>query len=149
MNKSVRTILILVLAALLALSITGVASATKPQYANFEFDLLITGPNSAAGTFTATGAVNDYGPAHQVFWYTDDGNVQGIKTMEGQMGTITLKFTATPMPDGTAIGHFVVKNGTGAYENLHGQGDTFAALVFEPVPGIVGNYSGKVHIDPK
>lgn len=148
MKKSIRTLLVLTLAVLLAVSMTGVASATQPQEAYFEFDLLMTGMDSAAGTFTASGAIEDYGPAHQVFWYTDDGNVQGIKTMEGQKGTIVLKFTATPMPEGYAIGHFVVMDGTGAYENIHGQGDTYAALVFEPVPGIVGSYSGKVHIDP-
>lgn len=148
MKKSIRTLLLLVLAVLLSVSLTGVASATRPEAALFEFDLVITGPDSADGTFTASGAIDDYGPAHQVFWYTDDGNVQGIKTMEGQMGTITLKFTATPTPEGVAIGHFVVMGGTGAYENLHGQGDTYAALVFEPIPGIVGSYSGKVHIDP-
>ena len=148
MKKSIRFLLVLVLVALLSLPMTSVALATKPQAALFEFDLLITGPDSAAGTFTASGAVVDYGPAHQVFWYTDDGNVQGIKTMEGQLGTITLKFTATPTPEGVAIGHFVVKCGTGAYANIHGQGDTYAALVFDPVPGIVGSYSGKVHFDP-
>ena len=52
------------------------------------------------------------------------------KTMEGQMGTITLKFTATPMPDGTAIGHFVVKNGTGAYENSARAGGHFRRAGF-------------------
>lgn len=147
MKKSIRILLLLALAVLLALFLTGVAYATRPQEAYFEFDLLLTGMDSAAGTFTAIGAVNDYGAAHQVFWYTDDGNVQGIKTMEGQLGTITLKFTAMPMPDGTAIGHFTVMGGTGAYEDIHGQGDTYANLVFEPVPGIVGSYSGKVHFD--
>lgn len=127
------------------------AGANKPEDALFTFDLAITGLDSAAGTFEATGAVVDSGPASQVFWFTDEGNVRGIKTLQGQLGTIYIRFTATPLPTGEAYGHFVAFDGTGAYANIHGQGETWAAFVFDangtPI-GIVGSYDGQVHFDP-
>ena len=84
MKNIFRISFILILVALLTLLLTGVASATQPEFAIFDFDLILTGPDSAAGTFVATGAVEDCGLAHQVFWYTDDGNVRGIKTSADQ-----------------------------------------------------------------
>jgi hypothetical protein len=134
-----------------ALVAASTAGATKPEDVLFTFDLLITGPDSAAGTFEATGAIVDSGPASQLFWFTDDGNVAGIKTMQGQYGTIYVRFMATPLPTGEAYGHFVAYEGTGAYAGIHGQGDTWAAFVFDanwnPV-GIIGRYDGRVHFEP-
>lgn len=122
----------------------------------FDFDLVMTGQDTAAGSFTAAGeALTDDGRAFQVFWYTKEGNVQGIKTLVGEKGSITLRFTSTPKPEGIAVGHYIVIDGSGDYENIHGEGETQAALVFgslpdvkDPVPtGIKGSYSGKVHFD--
>jgi len=127
---------------------------SAPNETRFEFDLQMTGQDTAAGAFTAKQAIEDDGKAFQVFWYTQEGRVQGIKTLVSQKGSITLKFDAAPQPDGVATGHFVVIDGSGAYEHIHGQGDTHAALVFgtlpgqaDPVPtGITGYYTGNIYI---
>jgi hypothetical protein len=92
--------------------------------------------------------------AVQVFWYTQEGRVQGIKTLVSQKGSISIKFDAAPQPDGVTTGHFIVIDGSGAYKHIHGQGDTYAALSFgtlpgqaDPVPtGITGSYTGSIYI---
>jgi hypothetical protein len=128
---------------------------TTSQETRFTFDMQMTGKNTATGSFTASEAVVDEGQAFQVFWYTNEGNVRGIKILLSQKGSITLKFDTSPQPDGVAIGHFVAIDGSGAYKNIQGQGDTHASLVFgpvagqtDPVPtGITGSYTGKVHFE--
>lgn len=125
------------------------AKASMPQAVEITFNLDLTGPYTAAGAFNLTGFIQDKGTASQVVRITDDGMIQGKKILVGQNGTITLRFNAEPTPSGEAFGHFVVVSGTGAYKNIHGNGTTYATVVFEDgIPKIVGTYSGDVHVDP-
>ena len=125
--------------------------ATPPEEVVFTFEFYFTGPDSAAGSFTAEGAIEDSGYGYEVFRYTDEGTLQGIKVLEGDQGTITLRFNLEIIPTGptTALTdvHFVVRSGTDSYENIHGVG-TGAAVVDFVAGTLVGAFSGKVHIDP-
>jgi hypothetical protein len=125
--------------------------ATPPQEVVFTFEFYFTGPDSAAGSFTAEGAIDDEGSGYEVFRYTDEGTLQGTKVLEGEQGTITLRFNLEIIPTGPTTArtdvHFVIQSGTGAYENIHGVG-TGAAVVDFVAGTLVGVFSGKVHIDP-
>ena len=125
--------------------------ATPPEEVVFTFDFYFLGPDSAAGIFTAEGAIEDSGTGYEEFRYTDEGTLQGIKVLEGEEGTITLRFNLEIIPTGptTALTdvHFVIRSGTDSYENIHGVG-TGAAVVDFVAGTLVGAFSGKVHIDP-
>jgi hypothetical protein len=127
------------------------AFATPPEEVVFDFEFYFTGPDSAAGSFWAEGAVEDSGYGYEVFWYTDEGTLQGVKVLEGSQGTITLRFNLEIIPTGPTTArtdvHFVIQSGTGAYENIHGVG-TGAADVDFIAGSLIGAFSGTVHIDP-
>jgi hypothetical protein len=127
------------------------AFATPPEEVVFDFAFVFTGPDSAAGDFWAEGAIEDEGSGYEVFRYTDEGTLQGIKVLEGSQGTITLRFNLEIIPTGPTTArtdvHFVIQSGTGAYENIHGVG-TGAADVDLIAGTLVGAFSGTVHIDP-
>ncbi len=127
------------------------AFATPPEEVVFDFEFYFTGPDSAAGIFWAEGAIEDEGSGYEVFHYTDEGTLQGIKVLEGNQGTITLRFNLEIIPTGPTTArtdvHFVIQSGTSAYENIHGVG-TGAADVDFVAGSLVGAFSGTVHIDP-
>jgi hypothetical protein len=127
------------------------AFATPPEEVVFDFEFYFTGPDSAAGTFSAEGAIEDSGSGYEVFHYTDEGTLQGIKVLEGNQGTITLRFNLEIVPTGPTTArtdvHFVIQSGTGDYENIHGVGTGSADVDF--VAGsLIGTFSGTVHSDP-
>jgi len=127
------------------------AFATPPEEVVFTFEFYFTGPDSAAGDFAAEGAITDAGSGYEVFRYTDEGTLQGIKVLQGEDGDITLRFNLEIIPTGPTTArtdvHFVIQSGTGAYENIHGVG-TGAADVDFVVGSLIGTFSGTVHIDP-
>ena len=128
-----------------------VLATPPPEEVVFTFEFYFTGPDSAAGSFTAEGAIEDSGSGYEVFRYTDEGTLQGIKVLEGAEGTITLRFNLEIIPTSPTTAetdvHFVIQSGTGAYENIHGVG-TGAAVVDFAAWTLIGTFSGKVHIDP-
>jgi len=125
------------------------ALATTPEPFIIEAELRMTGPDSAAGSFTASGLVADSGAASEVFRIADD-TIHGVKTLVGAAGTITVRFQAqltwTGPTAGVAEGRFVIVSGTGAYGELHGVGDTYAELDLAAYR-IVARYTGMAHLD--
>jgi hypothetical protein len=133
--------------------------ATPPEPLTIEAQMWMAGENSAAGIFWTSGLFDDYGydfgDASEVFFIADD-TIHGTKTLVGANGTITLKFQAQILWTGEAtadvIGRFAVISGTGAYEKLHGVGETYATLDLgcmgpDCPPNIVATYTGKAHFD--
>ena len=133
---------------------------SPPTPIEITFDLIGTGPNSAEGTFSATGLITDNGNASQTFQLSPPDpmrakNVHGIKILEGANGTIKIKFNAkiTVIAPGQteAKGNFVIIEGTGDYQHLHGTGSTFVFANFTILPPdgptFIGTYSGKAHFD--
>jgi hypothetical protein len=151
-RASVMMALVLV-CTLLALPAT--ALATPPEPLTIEAGLWMTGEDSAAGSFETSGLFTGNGAASEVFFIAD-GTIHGVKTLVGQEGTIILHFQAqltwTSETTGYAQGRFVIVSGTGAYEKLHGVGETYAELDLGCMglgclPNIGATYTGKAHFD--
>ena len=151
MKRLVQLISIVAVLGIVLWALPAQVFATPPQEVVFDFVFYFTGPDSAAGSFTAAGAIEDEGFGYEVFRYTDEGTLQGIKMLEGAEGTITLRFNLEIIPTSPTTAetdvHFVIQSGTGAYENIHGAG-TGAAVVDFVAGTLIGTFSGKVHIDP-
>lgn len=127
-------------------------SPAKPEkMLNIEFTLNFTGPNTAAGTFTTTGAFEESGTAEETFEMVGPQNaptgVKGEKTLKGKNGNITLSFDAqlTPQSQTVAVaeGTFKITGGTGTYANLTGNGTTNVTADFA-AGTLVGSYDGDV-----
>jgi hypothetical protein len=126
--------------------------AARPKAVTIDFSLMLTGPNTAEGTFTSAGAIEDSGGAAQEFTVSPPEGlprtVHGIKTLMGAHGTITIEFNARVIPTSPttsiATGRFTVLYGTGDYEGLSATGRTYAELDF--MAGTIdGSYIGFVH----
>lgn len=132
------------------LALPAPALATPPEQLAIHADMWITGEDSAAGTFEITGLFSDSGQASEVYFMAGK-TTHGVKTLVGEAGTITIYYQAqvtwTSETTGEAIGKWVIISGTGAYENLHGTGDTYAALDFLGNPQLVATYTGMAHFD--
>ncbi len=135
------------------LALPAPALATPPEQLTIHADMWMTGEDSAAGTFAISGLFSDLGDASEVYFMAGR-TTHGVKTLVGEGGTITILYQArvtwTSQTTGEAIGKWVIVSGTGAYENLHGTGDTYAALDVFPEPGnpqIEADYTGMAHFD--
>lgn len=146
--KTIRTILLAVLVACMLIVTPTPAQATAPVDLTIEADLGMTSQATAAGDFSiiADGLFSDFGPASEVFFIDlDEGTIHGVKTLEGEQGTITIKFQAELAFDfSSASGRFVILSGTGAYEKLHGVGTTEATITGGH---IYAEYQGTAHFD--
>ena len=151
MKKLSKFAIIVAVLGVVLLALPLPVSATPPEEVVFSFEFYFMGPDSAAGSFTAEGAVTDEGYGYEVFRYTDEGTLQGINVLEGEQGTITMRFNLEIIPTGPTTArtdvHFVIQSGTEAYENIHGVG-TGAADVDFVAGTLIGAFSGTVHIDP-
>jgi hypothetical protein len=119
--------------ALVAVPMTSASSVDTKLQIGYSLRLFGVGigPGGTAGTFVASGAVQDSGTATGVSTVTPfgngtDGRLEGTVTLVGQLGTITQEFSgiagALGAPHVAARGTFRIVAGTGAYADLHGQG---------------------------
>jgi hypothetical protein len=100
----------------------------------------IVGPSSIAGTWQATGAINDSGTYTETFHFSRDGSqVRVGKVLVGSAGTIVLQAHAGVVDVSPTLrefrgGAWSIVLGTGAYAGLHAGGrpaatpDSFADL---------------------
>ena len=143
-KTSIALIFVLVIALL-----ASPASATAPAQLTITADLYLTGQNSASGSFETSGLFAVAGDATEEF-FTAANTIHGVKTLVGAEGTITISFQAqltwTGPTNGVTHGRFVILSGTGAYDNLHGVGDTYAELDLS-TGHLVATYTGKAHFD--
>jgi hypothetical protein len=143
----VRVVTILILL-LVIMGIALPASATSPEKLNFTFtdvtyyDLPADtgyGTWSASGLFTAAGS-NVEDPNHS--GWDPDGCWRAVHSVDtltdgATGGTITIRSQVTKIAGATycasfsAEVHWVIVSGTGAYANLHGQGDGTASGYLE------------------
>jgi hypothetical protein len=141
---------LVVFASVAALLAPTAATASPPEQMTFAVEMAFTGPNSAAGTFESTGAVTDSGTVVQEHFIAGR-TVHGVKTLTGAEGTIVIRFQGliTPTSPATAVfrGRWVIVDGTGAYEDLHGQGEVATTINFA-LGELAGVYSGRAHYDP-
>jgi hypothetical protein len=141
------------------LALPATALATPPEPLTIDAQMWMTGETTAAGIFWTSGLFDDYGydfgDASETFFIAAD-TIHGVKTLVGENGTITLNFQAqltwTSETTGFAEGRFVIVSGTGAYEKLHGVGETYATLDLGCIgpdcpPNLLAAYTGKAHFD--
>ena len=131
------------------LALPAPVQATPPETMAIEVDMYLTGPDSAAGTFSTSGLFSDGGYVSEAFFMAANTS-HGIKTLESAVGTITIHYqvmlTWTGPTTGFADGRFVVVSGTGAYQNLHGVGTTHAELDLA-TGHLTATYTGSGHFD--
>jgi len=145
--KTKAAVLMAIILMWMLLVLPAPVQATTPDPLTINADLYLNGPNSAEGTFNASGLFTDAGSATEVF-FTADGTIHGVKTLVGAVGTITIKFQAqltwTSPTTGIAQGRYVIVSGTGAYVKLHGVGETYAELNLG-TGHILASYTGMAH----
>jgi hypothetical protein len=101
----------------------------------------LTDPGTQEGTWVGAGAVNDAGEGTATFTVVPHGHNKGLLTgthvLTGSAGTITIETKAwvRPFPPPTppramAEGTWRIVSGTGAYEDLKGQGKVYATADF-------------------
>jgi hypothetical protein len=115
-----------VIAGIAFVALASPAAATRPEPVTITIDQHLTGPNTAAGTWTASGAISDSGDYAETFRLRPSGAIQGTKTLTSLNGMIILRAVGVLEFTGptTAVihGHWVVLSGAGDYTHLHGQG---------------------------
>jgi hypothetical protein len=117
------------------------------------FELRFTGPTTTAGTFVASGAVDDAGASSVSdlslvpFGHRDRAHLSGVQTFEGALGTLTTRFEGiasdVSQPHQYGQGRFRIVDATGAYEDLSGHG-TFTIVVDAAGNRLIGTETGQV-----
>jgi len=160
-----RKIILLVAALALFLVALPIASAgaTPPEQVTFEGEAFFAGPDAGTGFFTAAGPAVDSGAMCQggtvMDVYTKAApkmgqspngvNLQIVKefTCDDDTGTFMIKLQVRITNYPTF--NWVVVDGTGAYEDLKGNGDGFGEFpLFNGIPepiGVWDVYEGKLH----
>ena len=152
MKTRTSIVLVVWILASIMLVLPAPVGATAPEPLTITANLVMTGENSAAGTFAISGLFDDSGCASQVFFLAGK-TTHGVKTLVGAFGSITIKYQArvtwTSKTTGFAEGQFTIVSGTGEYANLHGVGETYAEvdLAALPYPAITATYTGEAHFD--
>jgi hypothetical protein len=116
----------LMLAVVAALAVATPAAATQPEPQQFETIGQLTGPDSAAGTWTSTGLVGAAGTYTETFRFAGR-TLHGKKVLVSDGGTIVLESRAVvawlDACTGTfAAGSWHITDATGTYAGLKGGG---------------------------
>jgi hypothetical protein len=139
----------LIIAVAVAVAAVGVAampaSASAPQPVTIEMNGHLTGPDTVAGTWSATGAFADSGTYSETFWLAGQ-TIHGEKLLVGTEGTLVMRGRSvlvwvTPTTATFQAGSWEIVGGTGAYERLRAVGTPLVA------PGSFGDLAtGVVHV---
>jgi hypothetical protein len=159
-----KTILLVAVLALFLVALPmASAGATPPEQVTIEGPAFFAGPDAGTGSFTATGpgvvsgTMCPSGTIADVYVKAppknqQSPNVVNLKilkefTCDDESGTFLVKLRVhiTDYP----VFNWVIKGGTGAYENLKGNGHGFGAFPLlnggpEPI-GVWDVYEGKLH----
>jgi hypothetical protein len=119
------------------------------------FHLQFTGQGSTAGTFVASGDVDDAGTstvsglAVEPFGHRDRGRLSGTQTFAGAEGTIVTRFQGIASdisePHQSGEGRFRIVSGTGAYEGARG-GGRFTIVVDSAGNNLIGTEEGRIRL---
>jgi hypothetical protein len=134
------------------LALPAPALATPPEELTIEAVVYFSGSMPSTGTFQASGLFVDSGNASVWSWYANGFNVHSYALVESAEGTILLHsqgLVSWPDPDHPLFeGRWVVLDGTGAYEKLHGIGDVVGAMDTTVWPiSIHWTWTGTGHFD--
>jgi hypothetical protein len=118
------------------------------------FQLQVTGPDTTAGTFVASGAVQDAG-ASTVEHITvvplghhDQAQITGDQTFTGARGSIATRFTEIVEDSSSqhsfARGTFEIISGTGAYAGVSGDGTLLVVVDLSGSTHLIGTEEGRL-----
>ena len=159
-----KLILMAAVAALFLVAVPlGAASATTPEQVTFEGPAFFAGPDAGTGFFAAMGPAVDSGTMCPGGTFTDvyakgapnmgqspNGfNLQLVRDFTCEDGTGTFLMKLQVQITYLATFNWVVLDGTGAYEDLKGNGNGYGDFpLFGPGPepiGVQDVYEGKLH----
>ncbi len=119
------------------------------------FELQFTGPSSTAGTFVASGEVDDAGTstvsdlAVEPFGPRDRGRLSGRQEFAGARGTIVTEFEGIARdvsePHQSGQGRFRIVSGTGDYAGARG-GGRFTIVVDAAGNRLIGTEVGRIRL---
>lgn len=119
------------------------------------FELRFTGQGSTAGTFDASGDVDDAGTSTvsgllvEPFGDRDRGRLSGTQTFVGAEGTIVTRFKGIASdisePHQSGEGRFRIVSGTGAYAGARG-GGRFTIVVDTAGNHLIGTEDGRIRL---
>lgn len=132
-----------------ALAVLPAAAGSPPEDVTIVIQQHFTGPDTLAGTFVASGVVADAGAYVETFRLAGR-TVQGVKTLTGRDGTITLQSQGVLVLTGETTGEivhgrWVILAGTGAYAELQGEGDVSVSVDFAQGTA-VAMHTGRAHV---
>jgi hypothetical protein len=152
-KRRVTLVLALVVGALAVIPVVALAWRGGDRELLLGFELRFTGPSSTAGTFVASGAVDDAGRstvsdlALEPFGRRDRARLSGVQTFAGALGTIVTRFDGiasdVSQPHQYGQGRFRIVAATGAYADLRGSGE-FTIVVDAAGNHLIGTETGRV-----
>jgi hypothetical protein len=152
-KRRVVLVLALVVGALAVVPMVALAWRGGDEELLIGFELRFTGPSSTAGTFVASGAVDDAGSstvqdlALEPFGRGDRARLSGVQTFAGALGTVTTRFEGVASDVSQAHqygqGRFRIVAATGAYAGLRGHGE-FTIVVDAAGNHLIGTETGRV-----
>jgi len=148
-------VLTLVTGAVAAVPVVALAWSGGDRDLLIGFDLRFTGMTTTAGTFVASGAVDDAGASRVdgltlvPFGHRDQARLSGTQTFAGAEGTIVTRFEGVAS-DVSELhqygqGRFRIVAGTGAYAGARGRGE-FTIVVDAAGNRLIGTEEGRVRV---
>ena len=148
-----RTLTVVGAALLTALTVALAAAGGSQQKLYLGTDLHFTGPDSTAGTWVASGAIEDSGTAavqHLALTPIADSGMarlSGDETFTSSKGSIVTSFEGQAFPatgpHQVGKGRFEIVSGTGAYAGIQG-GGTFVVVADALSNQVIGTEEGSV-----
>jgi hypothetical protein len=146
-------VLALVAGALAVVPVVALAWRGDDRELLIGFDLHFTGQTSTAGTFVASGAIDDAGNSTvedlsvEPFGRHDRARLSGVQTFTGTLGTVTTRFEGVAsdvsQPHQYGQGRFRIVAATGAYAGLRGTGE-FTIVVDAAGNHLIGTETGRI-----
>jgi hypothetical protein len=151
----VRWVVLLAAFGALAIAETTPASATKPAEVTIATSRFVGSPGAfaASGAFSDTGTFITRSVVFSAIWAPTFVIIHGVYEFTGNAGTFALRteIIETLTEDPFVLvgeGSWVIAEGTGAYADLHAQGEMTSYVDEHDDPALfVRTYTGKAHLD--
>jgi hypothetical protein len=154
-KRRLALVLALVIGSAAAVPVVALAARDGDRELLIGFELRFTGPTSTAGTFVASGAVDDAGAATVEgltlvpFGRRDQAHLSGTQTFAGAEGAIVTRFEGVArdvsQPHQSGEGRFWIVSGTGAHAGARG-GGRFTIVVDAAGNRLIGTEEGRIRL---
>src|ERR687893_2420064 len=152
-KRRVTLVLALLIGVAAAVPVVALAGRGDERDLLIGFELRFTGPGTTAGSFVASGAVDDAGASTvtgltlEAFGQRDQARLSGTQTFAGAHGTIVTAFQGkasdVSQPHQYGQGRFRIVSATGAYAGGSG-GGKFTIVVDGAGNRLIGTEEGRI-----